>query len=274
MRNKHIYFFTTRTAGLVSPFMSSGHEQPLVTTWLTGLYEHKVKGSFLDDWFEFSKFDAMRPHLGLYQFEAMCFAVMLVAGIILFTFLATRKVSMIPSRLQAALETVVSAFRGLVRMLMGEHNEKHVPFIGTLFIFIFMLNMLGLVPLFRSPTMVLSVTLGLGISTFLYVQASAIKANGVLGYFKHFAGPVIFLAPLMFVLEIVGECIKPFSLSLRLYGNISGEDTIIEQLLEMGGFIPVHLPMLFFAVFTSILQAFIFVTLTSIYITLLASHEH
>lgn len=253
--------------------MSSSEEAPLITTWLTGVYEHAVKGSFIDDFFGFTKFDKMRPHLGLYQFEAMCFVIFLMLTITGIVLLLTRNISSKPSKRQMLLEIVVDGCRKLVAMLMGEGNNKYVPYLGTLFISIITMNLLGLIPLFRSPTMVLSVTFAIGLCTFLYVQYSGIRANGILGYLKHFAGPVIFLAPILFILELIGEFVKPFSLSLRLYGNISGEDTIIEKLLELGGIVPVHLPMLFFAVFTSILQAFIFVALTAIYISVLTHHE-
>jgi F-type H+-transporting ATPase subunit a len=168
----------------------------------------------------------------------------------------------------------VEGLRRLFGMLIGKEADRHLPFLGTMFIFIFCMNLIGIIPFFRSPTMVLSITLALGFSTFLYVQTQGIKAHGILGYLKHMTGPLIALAPLMFPLELMGEFIKPISLSLRLYGNIGGEDTLIEKFMEMGQGIgiPIQAPFVAFAVFTSFLQAFIFTGLTCIYLQLVTSH--
>jgi F-type H+-transporting ATPase subunit a len=254
--------------------MSGGEEGPLISTWLTKLYDKQVKGSFLDDFFEFSRFDAMKPHLGLYQFEALCFALFIVVAVSIFVIFSARKISKEPGKLQTFLEMIVELIRGIVSTLMGEGNNKLVPYLGSLFLFILTMNLLGLIPLFRSPTMVLSVTFGLGVFTFLFVHYSGFKENGIFGHLKHFAGPILVLAPLFIVVETIGELVKPFSLSLRLYGNIYGEDSVIEQLLELGGGqIPLHLPILFLAIVTSLLQAFVFVALTSIYLKLFVSHD-
>ena len=106
------------------------------------------------------------------------------------------------------------------------------------------------------------------------VQQYAIRATGVVNYVKHFMGEVLWLAPLMLVVEIIGELAKPLSLSLRLYGNIFGEDKVAEELMKLGGgWIPVQAPMLLLAIFTSFLQAFIFTTLSTIYIASKVVHE-
>jgi F-type H+-transporting ATPase subunit a len=116
----------------------------------------------------------------------------------------------------------------------------------------------------------------MGITTFIVVQFAGIRANGPIGYLKHFAGPVWYFAVLMFPLELVSECVKPLSLSFRLYGNIFGKDKIIEELMIMGGYIPIQAPILFLGVLVAFLQAFIFTALSSVYLYMITAHgdEH
>jgi F-type H+-transporting ATPase subunit a len=168
----------------------------------------------------------------------------------------------------------VSLLRGLVHgFIPGKQGDLYVPYLGSLFLFIFTMNMLGVIPAFRSPTMTLSTTAALGITTFVMVQQYAIRGVGLVAYVKHFMGEVLWLAPLMVVVEVIGELAKPLSLSLRLYGNIFGEDKVAEELMKLGGWIPVQAPMLLLAIFTSFLQAFIFTTLSTIYIASKVVHE-
>lgn len=242
------------------------------------VYEHEVKpagGSlhFLDEWFGFSAFEKDGSHAGMFQFEGLCFALIAAVLLAILSFALTRGYQRKPGPFRNLLEMSVEGLRSMFRMLMGPEADPYLPYLGTLFIYIFVLNLIGLIPLGRSPTMALSTTLALGVTTFCVVQVSGIRVNGVRGYLKHFCGPVLYLAPLMFPIEILGELVKPISLSLRLKGNIGGEDILIEQLLHLGGSIPLHLPILIFAVFTSFLQAFIFTALAAIYIQIQTAHE-
>jgi len=220
-------------------------------------------------------FDTAEKHYGQYWFEAIGFS--LIAAIVLMTcaFLATRRYNRVPRGLQNVLEALVGFIRSIVHGFTGPVGDKYVPYLGTVFLFVFTMNLLGIIPAFRSPTMTLSTTAAIGITTFLMVQTYAIRDAGFLNYVKHFMGDVLWLAPLMIVVEIIGELAKPLSLSLRLFGNIFGEDNVIEQLMGLGEakYIPVQMPMLAFAIFTSFLQAFIFTTLSTIYIASKVVHE-
>ena len=221
-------------------------------------------------------FDTVERGLGFFWFDAIMFSLIASATLILCAFLATRNYTRVPRGIQNVFEWTVQLLRNLVQgVIPGRQGDKYLPYLGSLFLFIFLMNLLGLLPGGRSPTMTLSTTAALGITTFIMVQAYAIKESGVVGYLKHFMGPVLFMAPLMFVVEFIGELAKPLSLSLRLYGNISGEDTVIEQLMALGiaYYIPVQLPMILFAIFTSFLQAFIFTMLATIYIGTKVVHE-
>ncbi len=251
--------------------LAAGGEEPPKSIF-TPLWE-KVKDTEWGQWFGF---DQMDRHLGQFWFEAICFSMVAATFLIIISSIATRKYSHVPSGLQNALEWAVGLLRGLVRGFVGEQGDKYLPYLGTVFLFIFCMNIIGLIPAFRSPTMTLSTTAALGVVTFGMVQFYAVRDTGLIPYLKHFMGDILWLAPLMIVVEIVGEFARPLSLSLRLFGNIFGEDMVIENLLHMGqGFwIPLQIPMMAFAIFGSFLQAFIFTCLASLYIGQKVVHEH
>jgi F-type H+-transporting ATPase subunit a len=244
------------------------HEPP--STIFTPLWRI-VRETPLGHWYEFDK---QENELGRFWFDAIGFSLMAGILLVLFAWLATRRYERVPRGLQNVLEWIVGLLRGMVQgFIPGKQADLYVPYLGSLFLFIFAMNLQGAVPGFRAPTMTLSTTAALGITTFFMVQQYAIRSTGLLKYIKHFMGDVLWLAPLMLVVEIIGELAKPLSLSLRLYGNIFGEDNVIEQLMTLGGYVPLQLPMLLLALFTSLLQAFIFTTLTTIYIASKVVHE-
>ena len=234
-----------------------------------------VKDKPLGKFFGFDQYDPAKHQInGMIWFDAIMFSLVGCVLLILLASLATKRFERVPRGLQNIFEWAVGLLRGLVHgFIPGKQGDKFVPYLGSLFLFIFTLNLIGIFPLSRAATMTLSTTFALGLTTFIMVQGFAISEVGFGTYIKHFMGDVLWLAPLMLAVELVGEFIKPMSLSLRLYGNIYGEDNVIEQLMTLGGWIPVQLPMLAFAIFTSFLQAFIFTTLSTIYIASKVVHE-
>ncbi|MDR4507146.1 MAG: F0F1 ATP synthase subunit A [Candidatus Brocadiaceae bacterium] len=191
----------------------------------------------------------------------------------LFSIVATRKLQKVPGRFQALLELIVEGLENFTKSQMGRVAEPFVPFIGTFFIYIFCMNMMGQVPLFHSPTSNLNTTVALALIVFFVTQYQGIKHNGVFGYVKHMIGKPVWLAPLTFPLHIMQEVLsRPLSLSMRLFGNIMGEDTVIAIFIGFSplllGFIPlpIHLPMVFLALLGSTIQAMIFALLASFYI--------
>ena len=211
---------------------------------------------------------------------AMSWIIIVVLALV--CWLGTRRPQKTPGRLQGMLEMIVGGLNGLVENVVGPGGRKYTPFVGTLFIYIFLMNSWGMIPVMKSPTANLSTTLALALLAIGYVQLQAIRTIGLWGYMKHFLGEPIFLAPLMLPLHIIGEIAKPISLSVRLFGNIFGEDTILVILAGMSPFIvfkwlriiPVQFPMMVFAVFTSLVQALIFSVLTMGYLALfLGEHE-
>jgi F-type H+-transporting ATPase subunit a len=167
--------------------------------------------------------------------------------------------------------------------IIGPQGEKYIPFVGTLFIFTLFSNLVGLLG-FPAPTSSLNITLAQALIVFCYVQFEAIRVNGPFGYLKHFWGPVLFIGPLMFLIEVVSEFAKIISLSLRLYGNMFGEHEVTNTFANLvhwpdrmpliGGLpVPVHAPLILLGIFTCLIQALVFAILPTIYLALMISHE-
>lgn len=199
------------------------------------------------------------------------YAILLGVGL-----LAVSQRKKIPGRLQNFVEIVLDGLRGLFRDALGPGGERNIPLAITLFLFILLSNIIGQVPFCKSPTANLSTTVGLGLMVILYVQYLGIRTNGVWGYIKHFAGPILFMAPIMFVIEVVSEIAKPFSLGFRLFGNIYAED-VMNDLASKGGahiWLPTQLPVYLLQLFTDTVQAVIFALLTCAYISLMSQAHH
>ena len=153
-----------------------------------------------------------------------------------------------------------------------EKAKKYFPLLGGSFFFILFLNLLGIVPGFLPPTGTLNTTLAFGIIIFVMYNYYGFKEHG-LSYLKQFMGPVLFLAPLMIIIELISHIVRPISLSLRLFMNITGDHMVLGVFTNLTHFI---LPAIFvgLGIFVSFLQAFIFTVLSAIYIALAESHEH
>lgn len=178
-----------------------------------------------------------------------------------------------PGGAQNLLEVAVDFLRGLIKENIPHHGEKYLPFVGTLFLFIFLGNFCGLFYFLQPPTANLNVTFALSIITFLYFNLEGIKANGFFGYLKHFMGPILLLAPLMFTIEMIGNFARALSLSMRLFGNIFGEHTATGIFT---GLVPIifPMPMLALGIFGALLQAYVFTLLTTVYIGGATAHDH
>lgn len=186
--------------------------------------------------------------------------------------LASRNLKLVPSKRQSLLELIIQAFEGLLTDTIGEEGKRYLPMIATIGLFILFCNLIGLVPGFMSPTSKLNVTVGCALSVFVYYHWQGIRSQGPLRYLKHFMGPIPILAPLMIPIEVISHFSRPVSLSIRLFGNIFAEELLI---VIMASIIPFFLPLPFMAVaiFTSIIQAFVFVLLACIYIAGAVAHE-
>ncbi len=228
--------------------------------------------------------DAVWSHF-LHQWENIFFSFVAASLISFVAIYAARKQSLIPEGVQNFVESLVEAIAGFVNGILGEHGTRHIPFLGTLFFYILIMNWIGLVPLMKSPTSAWSITLAAGIATMVYVQVTGIREQGVFHYIKHLAGNPqnlfgIILIPLMLSLNIILEIgAVPFSLSLRLFANISSEDRLLFNFAGLGLHSPFHVGILFqlfancLAIIFSIIQAFVFILLSTVYISLVLPHE-
>ena len=163
-------------------------------------------------------------------------------------------------------EAFTEAIVGIAKSAIPDHPEKYVPLLATFFVFILAANVLGLVPGFAPPTSTFNITFALGCVAFGAYHAYGVKTHGAVTYFKHFLGPVIFIAPLMLVIEIFSHAFRPVSLGVRLYANMFADHTVIEIFT---GLTKAVIPVAFYALgfFVCIVQSFVFTMLSAIYIS-------
>jgi F-type H+-transporting ATPase subunit a len=199
--------------------------------------------------------------------------VVVVLTMVVFAILRPRISMDKPGALQHVFEVVYGFLRGQTREIIGHHGPHYLHMVATLFLFILVSNLLGIIPAFESPTMFVQVPLGCALMTFLYYNLMGIAALGPLGHLKHFIGPVWWLAPIMFPIEIVSHFARPLSLTIRLFANMfAGEQVTIVFL----GLVPLVIPVAFMGLhlFVAFLQAYIFVLLTMVYVSGSVAHEH
>lgn len=224
----------------------------------------------------------------LHHYENVIFSWMVAILLCVVAYLVYRKRSIMPGGWQNAVEMVVETLDNFVCGILGSQGRRFTPFLGTLFIYILTMNFLGLVPGMKSPTANLNQTLALAICVFFYVQYTGIRSLGLPGYLRHMAGDprdlvTWLLVPLNIPIHIIEELAKPMSLSLRLFGNITGEDVLITVFVGLGvsalSFlhlpvgIPFEIPFIFLALLTGTIQALVFTLLSTIYFSLMLPHE-
>ena len=187
--------------------------------------------------------------------------------------MATRNLQIVPRGCQNVMESVIDGILSIGSdVIKPELAKKYLPLTGALAIYIFFANMIGIVPGFESPTDNVNQTLVLAVVVFIYYHFEGIRVNGVVHYFAHFAGPVKILAPLMFPIEVISHISRIISLSFRLFGNIKGDDLFLAVLLMLAPWI-VPLPAFALLTFSALLQAFIFMILTYVYLAVAVTLE-
>jgi F-type H+-transporting ATPase subunit a len=182
-----------------------------------------------------------------------------------------------PSHGQQTLEASVLAIRGMLEDIVGPHGLKYFPVVATFGVLILVSNLMGFFPLFVSPTASVNVTFALGLSSFIYYNYIGIKENGVFGHLKHFAGPIWWIAPLIFIIELIGNLVRPMSLGLRLFGNMFADEKVAENIANMfpgktNWIVPVFLMPL--GLFVAFIQTFVFVLLSMVYISEVSHAPH
>lgn len=173
-----------------------------------------------------------------------------------------------PGKLQIILEDMLSFFVSVIDSNIGHHGRKFLPLLGAIFVFIWVGNMMGQIPGLGSPTSNINVPFACAITAVLYYHFQGIKAHGPISYIKHFAimpGVPIVMAPVIFIIEIISHMSRVLSLTLRLFGNIFGEHVVVLIIASLVPFL-MPLPIQFLGLIVGTLQAFIFMTLTAIYL--------
>lgn len=190
---------------------------------------------------------------------------------------ATASMQLVPRGTQNILEAYLGGVINMGKDVMGteELSKKYLPLVATIGLFVLMNNVIGIIPGFEAPTSSLNLTLALALIVFVYYNFEGIRENGVIKYFGHFMGPVAVLAPLMFPIEIVSHLSRIISLSFRLFGNIKGDDLFLAVVLALAPWIA-PLPAYALLVFSALLQTFIFMILTYVYLAgaVVISEEH
>jgi F-type H+-transporting ATPase subunit a len=177
-----------------------------------------------------------------------------------------------PGRMQHVFELIYGFIDDTISQVGIHHGERFIYYIGTIFIFILSMNLIGLVPGLESPTNYPYVTVGLALCTFVYYNVTGFRTLGF-GYLKQFMGPVAWLAPLMIPIELISHFVRPLSLSVRLYGNMFAGEQVTGVFLKLTYlFIPIIFMLLH--VFVAVVQTYVFTLLTTIYIGQATSEEH
>lgn len=217
----------------------------------------------------------VKPLLGFGVPDHVIMALfVLLLSCIIFPLTARRISKDHPSGFQQFLELIVGGLKGLLHEIVGPHSERYLYIIGGFAVFIFLSNICGLFFFLQPPTGNINTTFGLSLTAFLYYNWQGIKAQGAGHYLAHFAGPIWWLAPLMFPIEIIGHLARILSLGMRLFGNIFGEHTATGIFMGLLPFI-VPWPMMGLGIFGSFLQTFVFIMLTMVYIGgAVAAEEH
>lgn len=215
-----------------------------------------------------------------------CFGIAIFFSMV--SIIVYRKRQMIPGPLQNLVEMMVEGMYNFIYTILGKDAKRYTPFLGTLFFYILAMNFMGIIPLGFSPSTSISITASLAIMVFLYAQYAGLTRLGFIGWIDHLAGQprdVISwcLVPLMFPMHVIGEIAKPFSLALRLFGNITGEDILVAAFVGLGlsalSFmnspigVPFNIPFILLGILLSTIQALVFTLLSTIYILMMLPHE-
>jgi F-type H+-transporting ATPase subunit a len=239
--------------------------------WLTKLFNAYLGGlgNSLLHLFGQSAANSAEPWADFMVMQLLVAAIILI----LFAVLRARLSVTTPGPLQHVFELIHNFLDEQAADQVGHDSHKHSVMFETLFVFLLIANLIGIIPGFVSPTQVIYVPVGCALLAFLYFNGAGIRKQGLFTYLKHFSGPILAMAPLMFVIEIIGTLARMLSLSVRLFANMyAGEQVTLVFL----GMVPLAIPAVFMGlhVFVGMLQAYIFVLLLMIYVGGAVAQEH
>ncbi len=198
------------------------------------------------------------------------FTWVVMAGLVGVGILGTRALKPVPGPVQNVVEVAIEAFLSLLEQMIGKEGRQYLPLIGTAGLFILTSNLIANIPGFQAPTANWNTTVALAVTVFVSYNYFGVRKHGLKKYLLHFCGPIPALAPLMFPIEFIGHLARPVSLSIRLFGNIFGEESVIAILLSLSWLVMPYFiwlgVMLPLSLFTSAVQTFVFIMLSMVYI--------
>ena len=201
------------------------------------------------------------------------YAWVVIALIVGLGALAAKGIQMVPTKAQNVSELIVSGMEEFMVDITGEEGRWLFPLAGTVFLYVFIGNLIGLVPGFFPPTANLNTTASIALVVFTFTHVIGIKYHGA-KYIKHFMGPVWWMSPLIFVIEVIGHFARILSLSFRLFGNMMGHEIVLAILFGLAGAFFAPLPIMALGIFVAFVQAFVFFLLSVIYFSGAMEHAH
>jgi F-type H+-transporting ATPase subunit a len=230
-------------------------------------------------WFGTTPEDAFGPYTAdnAIPWYTVMFVIACILSVIIIWILKGKLSESEPGGGQQTLELSVLSVRNMIEDIIGPHGLKYFPVVMTFAVLILVSNLMGLFPLFMSPTAATSVTFALGLSSFLYYNYIGIAENGLFGHLKHFAGPIWWIAPLIFPIELISNFIRPFSLGIRLFGNLFADEKVLETVSNLVPGITwwlVPIPLMVLSVFVAVVQTFVFILLSQLYISEVSHAPH
>jgi len=205
------------------------------------------------------------PHV-IYSWLVM--AVLIIVG-----FLGAKTLTMVPGKLQNFWEVVLSGMEEFMVDITGDEGRWFFPLIATIFLYIATCNLSGLIPGFFPPTASLNTTASCALTVVIFTHIIGLKYHGA-GYIKHFLGPIWWMAPIVFPIEVIGHAARIMSLSFRLFGNMMGHELVLAILFMLAGLFFAPLPIMAMGIFVAFVQAFVFFLLSIMYFAGAMEHAH
>lgn len=208
-----------------------------------------------------------------HSYPHVIYTWVVMALLIALGFLATKSISMVPAKAQNVFELIISGIEDFMIDITGEEGRWLFPIVATVFIYIFVCNLIGLVPGFFPPTASLNTTLSCALVVVVLTHIIGIKYHGP-KYIKHFMGPVWWMVPIIFPIEVIGHVARILSLSFRLFGNMMGHELVLGILFGLAGAFFAPLPIMALGIFVALVQAFVFFLLSIMYFSGAMEHAH
>jgi F-type H+-transporting ATPase subunit a len=208
-----------------------------------------------------------------HEYPHVIYSWLVMLLLIVLSFLATRGISMIPTKGQNLFEIVIGGMEDFIVDITGEEGRRFFPILATVFIYIFVCNLVGLVPGFFPPTAKIDTTLSCALVVVPMTHVIGVMYHGP-KYIKHFCGPIWWMIPIILPIELIGHTARMLSLTIRLFGNMAGHELVLAILFMLAGAFFAPLPIMVLGIFVSLVQAFVFFLLSTMYFAGAIEHAH